>query len=326
MRAKLVALLPGPVRAAVLNLRLRRGDHRAGVVLLYHVIGDGEGNPASELVPAISVRRFRRQLRHLRRFYEVVPLSELPAAVERRGRGGRFPVAITFDDDSPEHVEHALPALGSEGLRATFFLTGAGLADGPAESRWWERLQRVYDRGNAGEAVARLLPAAKRPADIHSVGEAIETLPPPARARLSAALVEWAGPDPPHPALGDSDVRRIREAGHSIGFHTLDHVRLSELADAELNAALERGRAELENTCGGRIATIAYPHGDADRRVADAAREAGFELGVTGARAAMTPATDRMLIGRLEPLAPRTGAPSNAGFELDLVRTLLIAE
>lgn len=45
---------------------------------------------------------------------------------------------------------------------------------------------------------------------------------------------------------------------------------------------------------------IAYPHGEADVRVAGAARGAGYELGLTGSPTRADPTTDPLLIGRVE--------------------------
>ena len=52
-------------------------------------------------------------------------------------------MAITFDDDLPEHVRDALPALRAADLPATFFLNGASLHS--PHAFWWEELQQAVD-------------------------------------------------------------------------------------------------------------------------------------------------------------------------------------
>ena len=76
--------------------------------------------------------------------------ADILGAIRSRRRGERFPVAITFDDDLPEHVHEALPALRAAGVKATFFLNGASL-DAP-HAFWWEDLQRAVD----GRLIAEL--------------------------------------------------------------------------------------------------------------------------------------------------------------------------
>jgi peptidoglycan/xylan/chitin deacetylase (PgdA/CDA1 family) len=87
----------------------------------------------------------------------------------------------------------------------------------------------------------------------------------------------------------------------AIGFHTRRHHVLPTLDDASLAAALQDGRAELETWAGGRVVTIAYPHGKADERVAAAARTAGFEVGFTGEAAGIGSAANPLLLGRHTP-------------------------
>src|SRR5215211_7343243 len=168
--------------APIANLGLRLSRRRVGLALLYHTGDTRSGEPERELVPPIERSCFRRQLRHLRRLYNVVSVEEFLPAVAHRRRGQRFPVCLTFDDDAPQHVRHALPILRQERLPATFFLCGAGLNDHPPGNTWWERLQQVFDAGHsAAEVVSLLPPAAARtldgpPLDIHQIGGLIQAL------------------------------------------------------------------------------------------------------------------------------------------------------
>jgi hypothetical protein len=75
---------------------------------------------------------------------------------------------------------------------------------------------------------------------------------------------------------------------------------------------LTEGRAELESLLGHRLTMIAYPHGKADTRVADAARAAAFDYGFTGrTRRGSTGlrSNRRGNIGSLGPLARTCGSP-----------------
>jgi peptidoglycan/xylan/chitin deacetylase (PgdA/CDA1 family) len=316
----------------LLSLALRLGRRRAGLVLLYHTIDRRQGDPSRELVPPLERSRFLRQLRHLRRFYEVVSIDELLPAVARRRRGQRFPVCVTFDDDARQHFEQAMPALAQEHVPATFFLCGAGL-NGPGPTcTWWERLQRAFDRGCSGAQVAALLPgpaAELDPSalDIHRIEAAVKALPPDERNRFSERLIELAGEDPPGAALTPEEIRLLSASGHTIGFHTRRHDPLPQLDAPDLDVALNEGRRELVQLSGSPIETIAYPHGQADARVAKAARRAGFQLGFTTAQHAVTPTTDPLLLGRFEPMSrPQSAWRSQGAFALGLVRTLLISQ
>jgi peptidoglycan/xylan/chitin deacetylase (PgdA/CDA1 family) len=297
---------------ALLVLRLARlSSNRAGVVIVHHRVGGESGDPGLEILAAVSNSVFRRQLHHLRRHYRVVAAAELPDAVRSRRRGQRFPVAITFDDDLASHVREAVPALRQAGLTATFFLGGAAL-HGP-HSFWWEDLQRVIDgRLVAPDGIpfvreADVRPALERsPRAILDLAGAIVRLEPRQKAEVAAALRAAAGPPAADGGLRAPDVRTIVEVGCTVGFHTLRHDALPSLSDTELEQALREGREALAAVTGRCPELIAYPHGKADKRVADAAAAAGFALGFTTARGAVTAETDPLTI-------PRTVADLTAG-------------
>jgi peptidoglycan/xylan/chitin deacetylase (PgdA/CDA1 family) len=295
-------------------VRLRASALRAGLVLVYHKLGDAPGDPERELVPALDAGLFEAHLGHLASHYRVVPAAEIRDAASARRRGERFPAAISFDDDLASHAALALPALRRADLPATFFLSGASLA-GPHRF-WWERLQAAADQGV--DLAAALGPSVRPDGDgIHGWALAIESSTADERGRAAAALEERVGPDPPESGMRRADVLALVEAGLDVGFHTLRHHRLPLLDDGELAAAMQEGRGELERVVGRPVRSVSYPHGKADARVAAAAREAGYDWGFTGAAEAVTPASDPLLLPRVE---VELGAPG--GFARQLVATL----
>jgi peptidoglycan/xylan/chitin deacetylase (PgdA/CDA1 family) len=79
--------------------------------------------------------------------------------------------------------------------------------------------------------------------------------------------------------MGWSDLDELAQAGWEIGSHTRTHPRLTQLADAELERELADSKEECTRQLGRTCDTIAYPYGDVDRRVADAARRVGYRAG-----------------------------------------------
>ena len=139
----------GTPLGALANVMKRWSTDRVGVAIVFHRIGDPQGDPAKEFVPARGTRLFESQVRHLKRGYRLVKASELLAACRTRRIGQRIPVAITFDDDLASHASVAMPILQNAGVPATFFLCGASL-DRPF-AFWWERLQVALDNGTLRE-------------------------------------------------------------------------------------------------------------------------------------------------------------------------------
>ena len=291
------------IGAATAHL-LRLSGQKLGAAIMYHRVGSPAGDPARELVPNLAPELFEAQVKHLRGSYRLVRASELTRAATARRRGQRIPVAITFDDDLACHLEVAAPLLERLRAPATFFLTGATL-EGPSRF-WWEHLQHAVDSG------------VVQTENIHALGEEIRLAERPRRETMVRELAAVPDPAPGDSGLRAADVRRLAELGFEIGFHTRRHEYLPNLDDPELADALREGRDELEAAAGGRLVSIAYPHGGGDARVAAAARAAGFEAGYRTASQAIDATTDPLLLGRIE--APFTTAGRLA---LILARRLL---
>jgi peptidoglycan/xylan/chitin deacetylase (PgdA/CDA1 family) len=69
--------------------------------------------------------------------------------------------------------------------------------------------------------------------------------------------------------------------GWEIGSHTCSHPHLTQLDDAALDEELRRSRSTCEEHLRRPCDSIAYPYGDHDMRVVDAARRAGYRTAGT---------------------------------------------
>jgi peptidoglycan/xylan/chitin deacetylase (PgdA/CDA1 family) len=87
------------------------------------------------------------------------------------------------------------------------------------------------------------------------------------------ARTRWA---PEIAVMGWEELRRLAEAGWEIGSHTRTHPRLPQLGDGALEDELHGSRADLEEQLGAPCGSLAYPYGAVNRRVARAARAAGY--------------------------------------------------
>ena len=271
-------------RTAAIRVAAGRGH---GLVLVYHRVRADGDVARNEVTPSLDRSRLRAQLEALGELGDVVHLAQLldPPTSRRRSR-----FALTFDDDYPHHVAHALPVLRELRLPGTFFLSGRALHDlGPY---WWERLEALVTADGVGEA-GRALGISGDSAQ--ALAAACETNPA-ARNRL-AALVPGVLEGP----LGEEGIRALAAADMTIGFHTLEHALLPGLEDGQLAAALTRGREELAAVTGRLPTLLAYPHGKADLRVARATQATGYAAAWTGWPRPARPGGDLFLLGRWEP-------------------------
>jgi peptidoglycan/xylan/chitin deacetylase (PgdA/CDA1 family) len=72
-------------------------------------------------------------------------------------------------------------------------------------------------------------------------------------------------------------LRALVERQVEIGSHTLTHPHLTELSDSQLDDELRCSRERLEDVLGVHCRFLAYPYGEHDARVREAARFAGYE-------------------------------------------------
>ncbi len=258
------------------------------LVLLYHDIGDESKGEVESVVARVPGDLLAAHIAVLRDIGEVVPLEDLL----RRNVGENPRFAITFDDDSASYASDALPVLRRANVSATFFLSGRSLAG--LRPYWWDVLD-WWLRERGLDETSRALGA------------------PPMRPRALAAWCEqrpdaidvlYAGA-PAHAAverLLDADsIARLASSGMEVGFHTLHHPVLTDLADDALERAMVEGREALEAVTGRTVRYLSCPHGRTDSRVAAAAGRAGYEAAFGSRGRPVGPASPRLMLDRWEP-------------------------
>jgi peptidoglycan/xylan/chitin deacetylase (PgdA/CDA1 family) len=319
-RALAHAILPEPLKerarllaARILERRQRRSAAVRGAALVFHAVAPTAGDPTVEVDPAVSTGRLDGIAAYLRARYSVVRAAELVTTARERQVGERLPVAITFDDDLQSHRDYAAPVLARHDTVATAFLCEP---DGPF---WWQLLQVAIDDGAVTPAALPSLPEqlvaealARVPRAIRRLAKAIEDMPATARENVIRVL-ESATPSATS-VLGPDGGSALAAAGWEIGFHTRGHDLLTALGPEELALAVER---RPSRATGSLPQTLAYPHGKAGPREAEAARRAGYGAAFTGYATILTEDTDEHLIGRLQPDTGTIGR-----FALGLARAL----
>lgn len=73
-------------------------------------------------------------------------------------------------------------------------------------------------------------------------------------------------------------LRRVRDAGHTIGNHTDTHPALSRLSDGAIAHQIDVSNRTIKNVTGLTTRWIRPPYGDYDARVINMARERGLSL------------------------------------------------
>jgi peptidoglycan/xylan/chitin deacetylase (PgdA/CDA1 family) len=77
------------------------------------------------------------------------------------------------------------------------------------------------------------------------------------------------------------EIGTLAARGWEVGSHTCSHPRLSRLGDEQLADELSRSKSVCEEHLGRPCESIAYPYGDHDARVVEAASRAGYRAAGT---------------------------------------------
>ena len=101
------------------------------------------------------------------------------------------------------------------------------------------------------------------------------------------------------------ELDRLAAQGWEIGSHTRTHPRLTALASSALESELRGSREQIEDMLGRPCRSLAYPYGEYDERVIEAARRAGYSGAAGTARYGLRPPTGgldwpRIVVNRVD--------------------------
>lgn len=309
---------------------------RRGAILRYHSVTEDEATTLSYLDHGLMVTTaaFRTQLRYLRRFYTVLSLDEM---VDRLHRGEALPpraVAITFDDGYRDNYTQAYPALRSEGLTATFYVTTGCMNGGPP---LWTAKLRFIVRRTAREFVTLPPPFSARaetrtPADRQALFTqlvvALKNIPSGQRRDLVDALAT-AFDVTDFSALADimmtwDEAREMHRNGMIIGAHTVSHPNLPNTGIDEATEEIAGSRDTIAAELQTPVAHFSYPNGRGSAHLTDAVRSivrrAAFRSAVTSMPGCVRPGADPWALRRVGIYNRHRHIPS---FSLDVERARL---
>lgn len=172
---------------------------------------------------------------------------------------------------SPGRLADQIRWFTARGYRPTTFTAAAtGEAQGPVLAVTFDDAYR-----SVGRLALPLLAELGVPATVFvPTGFVDDPVPRGWEGTAMWASTRWAS----EVAVMDwTELEAVVEAGWEVGSHTRSHPRLTQLGDGELAEELGGSREDLEAHLGRPCRSLAYPYGDADRRVARAARAAGYE-------------------------------------------------
>jgi peptidoglycan/xylan/chitin deacetylase (PgdA/CDA1 family) len=217
---------------------------------------------------------------------------------------------LTFDDGYADNVENGLPELKALGLPATVFVTAAPLLR--REPLWTAELALLLERTRVPEAVAvgkrwPLGSEEERWSARRGLTRAWAVVPPeevyPELRRLAESLEVGYGQAAE--VIMDAGAARVwREAGGSIGGHTVNHPNLAYQTEEVARRELAEAARLLKETLGERPDSMAYPNcGGLARhhspRLTEIVAGEGYRVACTSDQGVVRPETHRLALPRV---------------------------
>lgn len=270
------------IKPAVISLASQFGPHNRAQkdtlwVLMYHRILPRNDNRFLQEEPGMLVtpESFAMHLKEIKRYFDVMFLSDW---VKAKANGEKLPAkacAITFDDGWLDNFEYALPALKAEQVPATLFAVAEKIG---TDFQFWPNIISILLLNNAGAKLAEHpvfqrfaddLRTANQQSSRDHIAHIIHQLKQLSDETIFSALtaITWQNLCPPElpPALMSWDqLKAMQDSGLvEIGSHTCSHRRLTNaLSSADLHHEIVTSKQILEERLHKPIDLFCFPNGD----------------------------------------------------------------
>lgn len=264
---------------------------RALAILMYHGVCDQAPIPAN-INFHIERRVFERQMRALKRRYDVMSMNDVVALL-RSGKSLKKGIALTFDDGYRNNAQNVAPVLKRFGFPFTVFVSTQYIGTGQ-----WMPLNQIYWSwavGNLGLQEMRELrkqirsrPAAEIPQLLNSVK--VSLAPTSRNAEESFAMLSW------------DEIRDMERSGAEFGSHTHSHCNMAVEDESQQRRELIASKELLERHLSRSICLFAYPYGKSENMSNTSYRNvinAGFDCAVSAEYGLVTERSDRFCLPRL---------------------------
>jgi peptidoglycan/xylan/chitin deacetylase (PgdA/CDA1 family) len=250
----------------------------------------------------VTMESFRAQLRLLKEYYNVISPDQFLQWLRSGEELPERSIVLSCDDGLLNHVTSMLPILLEEQLKCIFFVTGASLSEAPTMLWYTELYLMLMAAAEQADPIAlRGIVIPRLAADIGRRRSAwLELLKPLSRidAEDRRCFIEEAGvklglspswktqyfEDPAlrgrFQLLRLPELKKLVEAGMTLGAHTLSHPALVEQSIDLARTEIAECRRALERAVGCPVWAIAYPFGDpasVGEREYRLAKESGYE-------------------------------------------------
>jgi peptidoglycan/xylan/chitin deacetylase (PgdA/CDA1 family) len=239
---------------------LAQRNHRMKIIMIHGVGGPDCPKP-----------EFHKQMIFLKRYFQVISLTEMVGRLGRTDQCSGRLVALTFDDGLRNTLTTAYPILRALGLPATFFV-----CPGLIEKRCWLWNHDVRARLESITTSKRKKLAEKLKAPSEETEGIVEWMKGLILGErlLAEELIGNATPEfqptkeqsRKYDLMGWDDLTLLDPELICLGAHTMTHPILTSLSDSDLSDEIIESQRGLENRIERRVDYFCYPNGAYDSR------------------------------------------------------------
>ena len=281
----------------LLNLFYKKFSKGSLTILMYHQVGESEYNG---YYIAVSPENFEKQIRYLRKNYNIISLKELCAYIRSKELPAEDCAVITLDDGYKDNYVNAYPILKRYNIPATIFLTSGYI--GANQILWWDRVAKIIkiiSRGkkeiklqddNYAEKLRNILISiyGKK---VKSIQEAIDLLcvylksvPEKEKNMILNDLEDKLQPYldktyNPGNMLTWDEIIEMGKNGIDFGGHTITHPILTKIGIEQVKDEILNSKNEIEKRINKNILHFSYPNGkeeDFNVETKKIVRESGY--------------------------------------------------
>ena len=210
-------------------------------ILLYHEIGTKE---------------FKRHIKYLKKYCNVIPLSLLSDTIRNKGSLPKNSVIITFDDGK-KSLYQLLPLIKKHAVPVTIYIS-PGIIEKNTEF-WFDtviRLNETYKINNLDKEHLKRIPDEEKNKIIREFSEKYNYLP------AENIVMNW------------NEVKNMHDSGFvEIGAHTMNHPCLTKIGLKKAEQEIFNSKKMIEKKLGKRISSFSYPNGDFNDSIVSLAKK-----------------------------------------------------
>ena len=281
------------------------------IILFYHRFAD---NNSKELPPKLNVKTFENQIKHLKKWYQLISLDELVDHL-KTGKDFSHPyVVITIDDGFKDNYDFAFPVLKRLDIPVTIYLTTGFV--GTDRAPWIEEIAYCL-QGYSRETFRfeQLFPGevfqvsnTQRKAKLwETIYEKMLYLDHEVKEHLFAKLLDkldGANTCRGRLMLDWDEVNEMSKNQISFGAHTVTHPTLSRMFPDGAMFEISESKRHIEEKLGTSVLHFAIPNGKDDDFTAELrefCRSEGFDSVVTTNFGSVTKNSNPYSLPRVHP-------------------------